>query len=125
MKTMAEKKASVKKSASPKVAVKKATTKKASTKKAVAEEKAPAKSARSIASINKDNLLESLKRTLIPIGVGAVAASFIGPYVDQSVVRDFLSGVIAAVYYTVIRLAETKNPKVSVLLGSTSQPQYK
>jgi hypothetical protein len=31
-----------------------------------------------------DALLTSLKRTLIPIVVGAVAASFIGPHIDQS-----------------------------------------
>jgi uncharacterized membrane protein YfcA len=72
----------------------------------------------------KDNLLVSLKRTLIPIIVGAVAASFIGPYIDQSTLRDFLAGLIAGLYYTVIRFVETKWPEAGLLLGAKRQPVY-
>lgn len=97
---------------------KKAPAKKAPTKKAPAEKK-------SVFVIQKDNILESLKRTLIPIAVGAVSASFIGPYIDQATLRDLLGALIAAIYYTVIRFVETKKPEVGILLGSTSQPQYK
>lgn len=74
---------------------------------------------------DKDNILMSLKRTLIPIGVGAISASFIGPYIDQATLRDFLAGLIAAVYYTVVRFLEVQNPKVGFLLGSANPPDYK
>lgn len=70
------------------------------------------------------DLLVSLKRTLIPIVVGAVAASFLAGYVDPVALERVLSGVISAVYYTVIRFAETKYPGVGVLLGSKAQPVY-
>lgn len=72
----------------------------------------------------KENLLVSLKRTLIPIIVGAVAASFLAGYVDPLALERVLSGVISAVYYVVIRFAETKFPGVGVLLGSKAQPVY-
>lgn len=72
----------------------------------------------------KDNLLVSLKRTLIPIVVGAVAASFLAGYVDPVALERVLSGVISAVYYIVVRFAETKFPGVGVLLGAKTQPVY-
>lgn len=72
----------------------------------------------------KENLLVSLKRTLIPIIVGAVAATFLAGYVDPDALEKVLSGVISAVYYTVIRLVETKFPGAGVLLGSKTQPVY-
>lgn len=70
------------------------------------------------------NLLLSLKRTLIPIIIGAVAASFLAGYVDPVALERVLSGVISAVYYTVIRVVETKYPGAGVLLGSKAQPVY-
>lgn len=97
-------------------------------KKKAPAKKTPAKKAsekRSVFVIQKDNILESLKRTLIPITVGAISASFIGPYIDQATLRDLLGALIAAVYYTVVRFVETKKPQAGILLGSTSQPQYK
>lgn len=74
--------------------------------------------------LQRDNLLVSLKRTLIPIIVGVVAASFVGPYIDQSTLRDFLSGLIAACYYTAIRFVESKWPEAGLLLGAKRQPVY-
>lgn len=72
----------------------------------------------------RENLLVSLKRTLIPIVVGAVAASFLAGYVDPQALERVLSGVISAVYYVVVRFAETKFPGVGVLLGAKVQPVY-
>lgn len=72
----------------------------------------------------KENLLVSLKRTLVPIVVGAVAATFLAGYVDPDALEKVLSGVISAVYYTVVRLVETKFPGAGVLLGSKAQPVY-
>ena len=71
-----------------------------------------------------ENLLVSLKRTLIPIIVGAVAATFLAGYVDPDALEKVLSGVISAVYYTVVRLAETKFPGAGILLGAKVQPVY-
>ena len=101
----------------------KAPAKKAPAKKAPADVK-PEKKASAIIS-EKDNVLASLKRTLIPILVGMIGASFVGPYIDQATLRDFLAGLIAAVYYTAVRFAETKVPQVGILLGEARQPEYK
>jgi hypothetical protein len=70
------------------------------------------------------DVLQSLKRTLVPIIVGAVSASMIGPYVDESALRDLLAGLIAGGYYTVLRLMEVRWPQVGILLGSRRQPMY-
>lgn len=72
----------------------------------------------------REDLLVSIKRTIIPIAVGAVAATFVGPYIDQSQLRDLLAGLISAVYYTGLRFAETKFPGAGILLGSTRTPVY-
>lgn len=74
--------------------------------------------------MNNPNLLASLKRTLIPIIVGAVVASFLGGYVDPVALERVLSGIISAVYYVVVRFVETKYPSAGVLLGEKAQPVY-
>jgi hypothetical protein len=66
----------------------------------------------------------SLIRTLVPIGVGAVMASAVGPYVDESAVRDLLAGLIAAAYYTTARVLELAVPHAGWLLGSPRPPFY-
>jgi hypothetical protein len=71
-----------------------------------------------------DDLLESLKRTLVPIGVGLVVASVVGPYVDESALRDLLAGLIAAGYYSALRFVEIRWPSAGVLLGSVKKPHY-
>lgn len=74
----------------------------------------------------KNNLLLSLKRTIVPILVGIIMASFVGKYVeDVQELQNILSSIIAAVYYAVIRVIEIKWPKIGILLGSKSQPTYK
>lgn len=72
----------------------------------------------------KTNLLTSLKRTLVPILVGVVGASFLGGYIDNTTLDTFLSGLISALYYTVVRFVETKWPEAGVLLGAKYQPVY-
>lgn len=72
----------------------------------------------------KEDVKQSLIRTLVPIIVGAVMASVIGPYVDESALRDLLAGLIAGGYYTLVRLIETRLPGAGVLLGSRRQPLY-
>ena len=70
------------------------------------------------------DLLDSLKRTLIPIVVGAVSASVVGPYVDLQALNDLLSALIAAGYYTAVRVLETRWYQFGVLLGAARQPIY-
>lgn len=74
----------------------------------------------------KTNLLLSIRRTVVPILVGLIMASFIGKYVDDvQELQNVLSSVIAAVYYAIIRVIETKWPKIGILLGAKTQPVYK
>jgi len=74
--------------------------------------------------MNRDDLLVSLKRTLVPIIVGSVAGSFLSPHVDPAALTSVVSGVISAVYYGVLRLVEGRFPAVGVLLGAKKQPVY-
>lgn len=79
-----------------------------------------------ISEKEKLNLLLSIRRTVVPILVGLIMASFIGNYVsDVQELQNVLSSVIAAVYYAVIRVIETKWPKIGILLGAKAQPNYK
>lgn len=73
---------------------------------------------------NKDDLLVSLKRTLVPIVVGVVAASFIGPHVDLGSLQNVVSGVVSAVYYSVVRTVEMYRPNFGLLLGARKLPIY-
>jgi hypothetical protein len=72
----------------------------------------------------KDDVKQSLIRTVVPIVVGAVMASVVGPYVDESALRDLLSGLIAAGYYATVRVIELRVPNAGLLLGSRRQPMY-
>lgn len=70
------------------------------------------------------DVLDSLKRTLIPIVVGVVGASMLGPYIDESALRDLLAGLIAGGYYALLRFVELRYPQAGVLLGAARQPHY-
>jgi hypothetical protein len=70
------------------------------------------------------DVLDSLKRTLIPITVGVVGASVVGPYIDESALRDLLAGLIAGGYYTVLRFVELRWPQAGIMLGAARQPFY-
>ena len=74
--------------------------------------------------LNKDDLLVSLRRTLVPMIVGLVAGSFLAGYVNPDALDEVVSGAVTAVYYLVVRLLESKVPAFGVLLGSRKQPVY-
>ena len=74
--------------------------------------------------MSRDDVLVSLRRTLVPIIVGSVSGSFLAPYVDPAALTTVVSGVISAVYYGVLRLVEGRVPAVGVLLGARKQPVY-
>jgi hypothetical protein len=74
-----------------------------------------------------NTLVPSLIRTYVPVVVGSLVAWLItlGVEVDESLqvgLITALTGLLIAVYYTVIRLVERKWPKLSVLLGTTQIP---
>jgi hypothetical protein len=76
------------------------------------------------------NLIPSLIRTYVPIVIGALISWLItlGVEIDDSVQAGLvtaLTGLLIAVYYTLIRLLEKKWPALSILLGSSQIPaQY-
>ena len=74
--------------------------------------------------LNKDDLLVSLRRTLVPMVVGLVAGSFLAGYVEPEALDKVVSGAVTAVYYLVVRLLEQKMPAFGLLLGSRKQPVY-
>ena len=74
--------------------------------------------------LNKDDLLVSSRRTLVPLIVGLVAGSFLGGYVNPDALDEVVTGAVTAVYYLIVRLLESKIPVFGVLLGSRKQPVY-
>ena len=74
--------------------------------------------------INKYDLFLSIRRTVVPITVGAVSASVLGPWLPAPLVAEWATLALATVYYVVLRLLEVKVPGVSVLLGGKGQPTY-
>jgi uncharacterized membrane protein YfcA len=74
--------------------------------------------------LNKDDLLVSLRRTLVPMVVGLVGGSFLAGFVDPDALDKVVTGAVTAVYYLVVRLLESKAPVFGLLLGSRKQPVY-
>lgn len=70
------------------------------------------------------DLLISIRRTVVPLVVGAVAGSFLGPYVDPEALEKVATGVVTAVYYIGVRLLESRIPNFGILLGARKQPVY-
>lgn len=73
--------------------------------------------------MNSD-LLVSLRRTFVPIAVGAVSASIIGPHIAPDALESVVGGIISGIYYSVFRLVELKFPVFGILLGAQKQPVY-
>lgn len=75
-------------------------------------------------TIDKNDLFLSLRRTIVPLVVGAVAASVLDPWIPAALVAEWTTVALAAVYYTCLRLLETKVPALGVLLGGRGTPTY-
>lgn len=71
-----------------------------------------------------NDLLISIRRTLVPMVVGLVGGSFLAPYVDSDALEKVVTGVVTAVYYVGLRLIESRLPGAGVLLGARKQPVY-
>ena len=74
--------------------------------------------------VNKYDLFLSIRRTVVPIAVGAVSASALAPWLPAALVAEWATLVLASVYYVALRLLELKVPGVSLLLGGKGQPTY-
>jgi hypothetical protein len=74
--------------------------------------------------INKYDLFLSIRRTVVPVTVGAVAASAFAPWLPGALVAEWTTLLLASVYYVVLRLLEVKVPALGVLLGGRGQPTY-
>ena len=74
--------------------------------------------------INKYDLFLSLRRTVVPFVVGAIAATVAGPYLPEALLTEWVTAAFATIYYVALRLLELKFPGVSVLLGGSGQPTY-
>lgn len=74
-----------------------------------------------------NSILASIIRTVVPVAVGQVVAWLALLNVEltddaQTGLTAFLGGLITAVYYVLVRLAEQKLPWVGVLLGLAKTP---
>ena len=79
------------------------------------------------AKITASNLVPSLIRTYVPVGVGAVVSwlAVKGFSVDpnmQVAVTAILTAVLTSLYFTGVRMLEVKFPAMSILLGTRKQP---
>ena len=74
--------------------------------------------------VNKYDLFLSIRRTVVPVAVGAVGASAFAPWLPDALVAEWATLLLASVYYIALRLLEVKVPGVSVLLGGKGQPTY-
>ena len=75
---------------------------------------------------DRNDLLLSLRRTLVPVIVGFLLSQ--AARVGFDIPADELTGVIEALvtgsYYAVVRIAEQYFPAVGVLIGASRQPRY-
>lgn len=75
------------------------------------------------------DLVVSFIRTYVPIVVGSLISWLatrgleIDPQTGNGLVV-FLTGLLIAAYYGIVRLIERKFPQAGVLLGSTKKPEY-
>lgn len=74
--------------------------------------------------MSHSDLLISIRRTAVPVIVGFVTGSILGPYVDPDALEKVVTAAITIVYYTVVRIAESHLPSFGVLLGAKKQPTY-
>lgn len=68
----------------------------------------------------------SLIRTIVPLLVGTIVAWLAsrGISVDQSTLLPAIDAIVVALYYGVVRWAETQWPRAGWLLGVPGAPSY-
>jgi len=75
------------------------------------------------------NFVTGLIRTYVPIAVGAVVAWLLASGIEMDATSQAgavvaLTGFLQAAYYTAVRFAAEKWPKVGILLGVNKAPSY-
>jgi hypothetical protein len=73
---------------------------------------------------DKYDLFLSLRRTVVPLAVGAVAASALGPWLPADLVAEWTTVLLATVYYSALRFLELRVPAAGLLLGGRAVPRY-
>lgn len=73
---------------------------------------------------DKNDLFLSLRRTVVPMVVGAVAASALSPWLPSDLVAEWTTVVLATVYYAGLRVLELRVPLAGMLLGGRAIPRY-
>ena len=73
---------------------------------------------------DKYDLFLSLRRTVVPMVVGAAAASSLSPWLPSDLVAEWTTVLLAVVYYAGLRLLELRVPLAGVLLGGQAIPRY-
>lgn len=70
------------------------------------------------------SLYASVVRTVIPLVVGLAATygAKAGLSVDSAALASLLGGLVGSGYYLLVRVVETKFPKFTWLLGTSTQP---
>lgn len=74
--------------------------------------------------MDKHDILISLRRTVVPIIVGAITGTVIGKDLELEALTAVVSGVISSVYYLFWRVVETKVPNAGLFLGARKIPVY-
>lgn len=72
----------------------------------------------------KSDFLLSLRRTLVPIVVGALGATVFASHINPDDLEAVVGGLISGVYYAIFRFVELKFPWFGILLGAKKQPVY-
>lgn len=72
----------------------------------------------------KSDFLLSLRRTLVPIIVGAFGATVFASHINPDDLEAVVGGLISGVYYAIFRFVELKFPWFGILLGAKKQPVY-
>lgn len=74
--------------------------------------------------MDKYDILISIRRTIVPILVGAISGTLLGKEVGQEALTAFISGAISTVYYVFWRVLETRLPGAGFFLGARKVPIY-
>ena len=72
-------------------------------------------------------MLNSLRRTVVPMVMGWVLSLPIAPYVDETALETAIVAIVGAVYYAVMRLLEERGIKLATFaigLGPVGAPEY-
>lgn len=67
----------------------------------------------------------SMVRTAVPIIVGGLMASKVGPFLDPTATTELVTSAFAIAYYALVRVGETfLSPQLGWFLGVPKQPVY-